>query len=514
MNARFFNSLAGSLSASVLFLSGCTTTPEPKEPSQDSARYYGSDQTLNTYAPYLKEVAPFIPTTNVLVLSPRDVLSPEDLEADHDFSVFTGCGSYEDTLETDAANKALEKAGDTISRTLWTLSDGDHPFIPKGTLQSMMRDEFTSYAENIISAAHTAATGREAALYFPQTDQDEDPRNAAILFMPDTPNEAESMAKGLSGIRTPGYLENVDTPFEEITRLTIYHELAGHAAHKHDFESEHYCSTVDHAFLNQSNYMEAQADASAYTVYQEVRGLDLNDPSNPVQIEADLRAIGSFLISPSLIEKDNTENYNGHSTSMYVDLKSPDFMSGFDPEALEFSMYVPLTINKFADAMAGFLYAQDMKKRISENPDQYDDESKAFYNELSDDPADIYQQYEHFSNVGKISRTTYVDSAAEYEYWEAGMYYFLKHGGAKSMSDWQKEQYQPLMEKILHDYWDAINRRGTPLMKSKRAEMESLLKGFDIGALVDTHYHDLFAEDTAEADSAPEAEAFGLKAEP
>lgn len=187
--------------------------------------------------------------------------------------------------------------------------------------------------------------------------------------------------------------------------MTLGHEIAGHAFHKHSGKDYKYnCVTINVDFVDTSNINESVSDIAASVIYKDAQAAGLTSSADAPTEEAALRALGNLYIASNLATYSKTADMNSHVTTLLFDPKSENFKSDIDIANMPSASTLPLTINRIADAISGFIFVQDVKKLMAETPEKYSPEQHTYFNALSTDPKDFANYINEFATQGQNIR--------------------------------------------------------------------------------------------------------------
>jgi hypothetical protein len=427
--------------------------------------------------PLIKDVYPDL---NVMIVTRDFIPGALDAYNAHDFSFYNLCDwpPYTDPMaEAIDARAQLEK---DMAEIFFKYATGEDIFIPENQLMAAIRHDHTIMATMVSGAVGAGGDGFASAItlnhYFPDI-----PGTVGVITMPHEPMDPLQESSGLSGLHSQ-YLKITATGQDhELQALghEITHLINRDGAEKNP-DDPYYCSRVNVSISDASARHEAEADVggAAFIKAAEQRGLTSGADFN-TEI-AHLRSIRTLMLPSNGYTVTNNEYMVGHLTNTGFDPAQKDFREAFNFSALDGISTLPLLINNYADTLAGFVKAEEIKGQIEKIPGFFSEEDIAFYEGLPDYPSQVADYTSSFAWIGQNTRL--YEREPQYHY--AAIKYMQENGHFEDIKATLKPEYAAAVDDMVDDYLKGIEAVSTGIVDSiDYNAFSQKMAGIDIAAI-------------------------------
>lgn len=460
-------------------------------PPQD-ARFFMSEETDKTYGAQINFIRDYVPGLTALVLTDNE-LGVEITEEDKkNIQLMMSCAGYtaQPTKETIDTTIKIKQAQDNLYGIIRNLSEGEDPMLRPEDLQNAVANNPRDFMDDVFSATIHTLIGSEASISFKKFFPNDRNINFAIIPLSSKMDSVEENILGLTGLPAE-YTENIQSTVEDLSLMTLGHEIGGHAFHKHGGRDNSYdCVIINSDSASESNIEESVGDIAASIIYKDAQVAGLTSPANTPEEHAALRALGSLYLASNNSAYTNTTDLNTHVTTVMLDTKSPDFQSDIDIANMPSVSVLPLYINRVADAISGYFLVVDLMERMKKNPDGYSKQQHDYFGALSTNPRDFSKHFDAFAEQGLTARHgIYGDNGElqekpDYETFYEAVSFIKKHGLLDQAASGMAEDYAIAMKDLIDDFLAAAEKHA-PKLKTPEvsARIENTFKKEDFNFL-------------------------------
>ncbi len=451
---------------------------------QASDLLYASENTMAQYGDLLNFAVDNMPLDDfkIMVVTAKDILPDGMTSDDHNWGAGVGCDPYTATKDDVDADHAFNEVKNRFAQRLWDSSvDEDNPFLSEGDLVNVTRNE-TTVMDNVLTQISMAALQQSPSALAISEMSEHLPEKLAILILPEDYFEKDFLLQAYSGVALK-FINGIDFDERSDMLSIIGHEL-GHALNRHINLPQYYCQEIDHESLSTTNINEGKADIIGAEIVARGFKEGLISSKNISSQEEALRSMGTFHSGQNSLLAYNMKGLNNHMTNLAFDADAPNFGSTQAMEDAPRAHEVIMDINSVADALAGFLYAKNYNLAIANNPEDYSEEEKSYYQKFSNDPKDIVPDIESYASLGSYVRHYFMES----DYHFAALSHLKESGALDDMRETLQPQYQVIHDDALADYFDAFEKYGSDELKNSPhigAISEALGDDFKVSAVVD-----------------------------
>ncbi len=241
---------------------------------------------------------------------------------------------------------------------------------------------------------------------------------------------------------------------------------------------------------------ESVGDIEGAKTYRQGQWHGIASNANMPKMVEHWRALGTLYLNGNDFTATTTAAMNDHWTTIGFDPNQLNHKSKISARNAQNAFAIPLMVNTFADALGGFLYAQDLKQELADNPatfaQKYGNEITQTIKEAPTDPATIYTNEDSFANfsvLGQNARTQFASA----EYHHAAMTYLQNSGAFNRIAEsLELQQDRTILHDVISDYFKAVKAHGSTKLTNhvltNRLQTTLDTSAFNMSALIDAFY--------------------------
>lgn len=451
--------------ASLLMLASSREAPPPPPPP---ATLIASDGVKIVYRDAFNQIAPYASGLTIVMISPTDIVDEEDKYQDYNWSAFynTGCGG-ESQERQKKAEEILEKAQKRVAQILrerGVVTEAEIAAANKEN-ESAFYDLTHGLALDILSGVFAARNFSAYSKYF---------EKRALVITEEYYNKNKE-GVSLSNLDA-AYLKPVPGTARDWIQWTLAHEIEGHVENGHNgnnlTEGVDFCTEIDSAYLRGNALNESESDIDASVIYRHAQSVGAASPADIVKTIWAYRVLSTFYYNDNLYSAKNSTQIADHITTFLFDPDTNDMRARNLSTLPDDIVTVPLAINTVADALAGFLYAQQMRGEYKS------------YRKYPNDPKLIASHMEELAELGRWVRS-HEDGNAYYEFHYAAMVYMRDHGWLGHAKNFFRPESYAAIEDIFTDYFRAVAIAGNKKLadREKAKAMAEAIPSADFDAM-------------------------------
>lgn len=412
-------------------------------------------------------------TLRVLLATAKDV-DPSERYKRYDFSVLGGCSSDSSKAGVDLG-EYLKGNAQRLYQILMKSASTPNGFMYGIGFQEAVLQNPRSITDAMDNAASASSIGSETAHNI-SLDIQSLRSPAMIVTLKDSIESAEDSIRGYAGVEAKYFIPSLASA-EGLSLFTVAHEVIGHGVSGHHGDSngaeKYKCQEINYDVIDEIAAQEAQADISGVVTHDIARemGVLKEDKSIAPVIES-LRSVGGFFLISNRFSMANSTDANDHTTSVHFDSKKPGYKSIFAGQTgIRGFTSLPPVIVTFADMVSGYVYAHTLKERIKRKDKTLTKFERENFKNLHPTPVD---SIENFSMMGELIRKGFdgdsdIGPIEKDPAWVVtSIRYLKKTGGIEVIKAMLKPELRPVVDDVVHDFLEAVDRYGSPLLKADK----------------------------------------------
>jgi hypothetical protein len=406
----------------------------------------------------------------VLITTPKDI-DPSGEYAKHNWTILPTCGINQDKAAIDILTYN-ERMGERIHRLLReTAQTGFFGEIDYNDVIINNPGKISALNNNV---AQSTLSQNPAAInfssYVPAMGS-----SYVIVTMPDTLEQAATVRTQMAGLDDK-YLRNIAGSDKDWSFYTLGHEILGHALHGHADDgtasSQYSCTHVDYKLKDISLHHEGFADAAVFAGLAAL-------PAPAVKLGPDfasglhaVRTFGTFFKNSNAFSAKNSTDIDAHTSNHHFSITGTSYISEFNHSAQDGISSLPLIINTYADAIAGYAFMLERAAEVKKKPRNFTPQEQHFYLRSQQE----FTQLERMAGMGYQVRLGMPASDTDSEitanpaYHVAAMTYLKKTGLMDKIKARLAPELRPAFDTLVSDYFITVSRHGSAALTSARVQ--------------------------------------------
>lgn len=431
-----------------------------------NSHFFFSDKVNITYGNELKFIQKYTPNLSVLILSPDDFDTAitenekrilEYIEANEE-------SFLPNTPENNTIKRKLRNAQAIILTKIKGFSTGENPMLPANALEYALRKNQKEFNTTLRDVAIKALSGTMETASFASFFKTNPEVNFAVITLPAQLDDMPFFTEGVSGLSSE-YLDNFKSTAADFRLVFIGHEIAGHAFHKDIQRKPHFKEyKIDTRYTDESIKMESLGDIAGITIFEKAKEQNLTSGADTPAEFAALRALGAFYNSTNISSCRAINDINTHYTTLLFNPKSSGSFDNFDLKKTPALSVLPPLINRIADAISGFVAAQDSKEEMKHNPNAFTPEQKLFFKSLPSEQSKLLKNLDAFAELGESIRLgtiigdSFATTKANPQYHHAALAFIKEHNLLEKIKSEMGDDYAFAIDDLLQDFTDAAEK--------------------------------------------------------
>lgn len=498
-----------------------TNSTAPNTETQN-AHFYFSDTVNNAYGNQLRFIQKHTPGLSALILSTDDYNIPitEEERGTLEYIKANGEEFATDSPPHNQAKQKLRNTNESIINQIRGYSANSTPMLPQTALEYITGKNPAEFNSMLSGVASNVLSGTMETLSLAGFFKDTPDLNFAIVTVPASKqfNNVSFFTESTSGLSSE-LIENIKSTASDFRWVFFGHELAGHAFHKDvrtppDTNNE----IIDTRYTDEAVKLESREDIAGVIIFEKAKEQNLTSGADTTAEYAALRALGIFYKSLGISSCSDINQINPHYTTVLLNPKLPDFSSKLDLSKTPALSMLPPLINRVADAISGFIAAQDLKKEMQHNPNAFSAEQRLFFKSLPSDQSAFLEHLDDFAILGESIRTGTVigDSfktvKANPQYHYAALAFIKEHNLLAKVKSELGTDYALIIDDLFQDFLDAAEKYAPKLQNlDLSAKMDKRINPSLFGALdYDVFIDEFTAERLSQAPLRHQPQELGL----